>query len=73
MQFISNRLDLRLLHFCENIKFDKSGSLASQLYYSLLGDQYYGATLAKYNLSDLSKISKNVKVSKIWQHVESLL
>jgi len=32
------------------------------LVYILLGDQYYGAALAKYNLSDLSKISKNAKL-----------
>jgi len=68
----SNRLDLRLVNFCENIKFDISGSHASQLY-SLLGNQYYGVTLAKYNFLDLSKISKKVKLSNIWQHVESLL
>jgi len=68
----SNQLDLQLVNFCEHIKFDKSGSLASQMY-SLLGDQYYGATLAKYNLSHLSKISKRVKLSKIWQHVENFL
>jgi len=68
----SNRLDLRLINFCEKIKFDQSGSFSSPLY-SILGDQYYSATLAKYNSSDILKINKRVKLTKILQYVESLL
>ena len=68
----SYRLDLRLLNFCEAIKFDKSDSYSSKLF-QLVGDQYYYSTLNKYNMSELTTLSRRYKLQKVWEHFESSL
>jgi len=63
-------LDLRLINFCARIKSDGSGFLASQLF-CLLGDQYFIATLDKYNISPSVGLSRSVVLAKVWQRFEA--
>ena len=63
---ISIRLELRFIKFYEGLRFDNTGSLASNLFI-LLGDQVYNDMFLRYNLSDLAPLSHNVKQYRAWQ------
>jgi len=67
---VSCLLDLRLINFCARIKSDGSGSLASQLF-CLLGDQYFIATLEKYNIPPNIGLSRSAVLAKVWQLFEA--
>jgi len=60
------RKDLRLINFCARIKSDGSESVASQLF-CLLGDQYFIATLEKYNIPPNIGLSRRAVPAKVWQ------
>ena len=69
---VSLRLDIRILNFYEGLKFNKSGSMAANLF-CLLDDRVYHDTLLKYNISDSVLRSHNFKHYKGWKYFSDSL